>query len=223
MPKLTTAELQIFNQPDLPDLPGRREIGGEAVWSLSTAKPGNGVDQLRDGSVDTYWQSDGTQPHLINVQFHKKMAVVDVALYLDYKLDESYTPKMMRIRSGTTVHDLEEVHTLELEEPCGWVVVPLGAPKDDQAAKDAAAAAVPGQPAPAPRGAIRTHFLQCEILSMHQNGRDTHVRQVKVFGPRQVSAHAGAAASGGWQGARHGLRALPEFTTIEFSQFSCVR
>ncbi len=87
MPKLTTAELQIFNQPDLPDLPGRREIGGEAVWSLSTAKPGNGVDQLRDGSVDTYWQSDGTQPHLINVQFHKKMAVVDVALYLDYKLD----------------------------------------------------------------------------------------------------------------------------------------
>ena len=220
MPKLTAAELQIFAQPDLPDLPGRREIGGEAVWSLSTAKPGNGVDQLRDGSVDTYWQSDGTQPHLINVQFHKKMAVVDVALYLDYKLDESYTPKMMRIRAGTTVHDLEEVHTLELEEPCGWVVVPLGAPKKDQKP----AATVPGQPAPSTgRTAIRTHFLQVEILSMHQNGRDTHVRQVKVFGPRQASAHAGASATGGWQGARHGLRALPEFTTIEFSQFSCVR
>ena len=45
----------------------RREIGEEAVWSLSTAKPGNGVDQLRDGSPDTYWQSDGGQPHLINV------------------------------------------------------------------------------------------------------------------------------------------------------------
>ena len=27
----------------------RREVGREAVWSLSTAKPGNGVDQLRDG------------------------------------------------------------------------------------------------------------------------------------------------------------------------------
>jgi hypothetical protein len=26
----------------------RREIGDEAVWSLSSAKPGNGVDQLRD-------------------------------------------------------------------------------------------------------------------------------------------------------------------------------
>lgn len=49
-----------------------REIGDLAVWSLSTAKPGNGVEQLRDDSTDTYWQSDGPQPHLINIQFHKQ-------------------------------------------------------------------------------------------------------------------------------------------------------
>lgn len=29
----------------------RREVGDEAVWSLSTAKPGNGVDQLRDSTL----------------------------------------------------------------------------------------------------------------------------------------------------------------------------
>ena len=29
----------------------KREIGIEAVWSLSTAKPGNGVEQLRDNNV----------------------------------------------------------------------------------------------------------------------------------------------------------------------------
>ena len=28
-----------------------REIGAEAVWSLSTAKAGNGVEQLRDNNV----------------------------------------------------------------------------------------------------------------------------------------------------------------------------
>lgn len=33
-----------------------REIGKEAVWSLSTAKPGNGVDQLRDGNVRFFSQ-----------------------------------------------------------------------------------------------------------------------------------------------------------------------
>jgi len=32
------------------------EIGDLAVWSLSTAKPGNGVEQLRDDNSDTYWQ-----------------------------------------------------------------------------------------------------------------------------------------------------------------------
>ena len=33
-----------------------REIGGDAVWTLSSAKTGNGVDQLRDDCVETFWQ-----------------------------------------------------------------------------------------------------------------------------------------------------------------------
>lgn len=43
------------------DYVSRREIGREAVWSLSSAKPGNGVDQLRDDSTETYWQSGGVR------------------------------------------------------------------------------------------------------------------------------------------------------------------
>lgn len=27
----------------------------------------------RDNNTDTYWQSDGPQPHLVNIQFHKKV------------------------------------------------------------------------------------------------------------------------------------------------------
>ena len=33
----------------------RREIGDLAVWSLSSAKHGNGVEQLRDNQVTTFW------------------------------------------------------------------------------------------------------------------------------------------------------------------------
>ena len=54
--------------------------------------PGFGVDQLRDGSLDTYWQSDGPQPHVINIHFQRKTTVVGICLYVDYKADESYTP-----------------------------------------------------------------------------------------------------------------------------------
>lgn len=52
-----------------------REIGHLAVWNVTSAKPGNGVELLRDGNKDTYWQSDGTQPHLVDIQFQKKMYV----------------------------------------------------------------------------------------------------------------------------------------------------
>lgn len=32
------------------------EVGREACWSLSSAKPGFGIEQLRDDNLDTYWQ-----------------------------------------------------------------------------------------------------------------------------------------------------------------------
>ena len=91
------------------------------MWSLSSAKPGNGVAQIRDDNVETYWQSDGGQRHLINIQFHKKMTISKVAFYLDYGLDESYTPKKIVMRAGSTFHDLEEVQAITLHEPIGWI------------------------------------------------------------------------------------------------------
>ena len=173
---------------------GLREVGGEAVWSLSTAKPGNGVEQLRDNNSDTYWQSDGVQPHLINIQFHKKTTVTELWFYLDFRLDESYTPRKMSIRAGTTFHDLSEIHVLELDEPGDWVKVPIGEIFDPQ------------------HGVLRTHFIQVSIVLMHQNGRDTHVRQVKLFGPRTTARPD-----------RDLVDFQPDFNTIEFQQFTGIR
>jgi anaphase-promoting complex subunit 10 len=51
-----------------------------------------------------------------------------VALLLDFKLDESYTPSKVAVRAGTTVHDLRELQAVELEEPAGWVDIPLRLP-----------------------------------------------------------------------------------------------
>ena len=73
-----------------------REIGHLAVWSLSSAKPGFGVHQLRDGNTSTYWQSDGPQPHCVNVQWARNVSLERVELYTDVKVDESYTPSVVR-------------------------------------------------------------------------------------------------------------------------------
>ena len=167
------------------------------MWSVTSAKPGNGVELLRDGNLDTYWQSDGAQPHLVNVQFQRKVKVSEIALYADYKLDESYTPSKIAVRAGNSFHDLREVRVVDLDEPVGWTRVRLDANEND-----ADAASSGGAP-------LRAYFLQIAVLSNHQNGRDTHVRQVKIFGPRtSPMAMLGNGVS---------------FTTPEFAQFATVR
>jgi len=30
---------------------------------------GYGVNFLRDNNLETFWQSDGSQPHMVNIQF----------------------------------------------------------------------------------------------------------------------------------------------------------
>ena len=60
------------------------------------------------------------------------------------------------------------MRALELVEPAGWIHVRLRRPGD---ADDAAG--------------LRAYLVQLVVLTNHQNGRDTHVRQVKVFGPRK--------------------------------------
>jgi len=204
--------------------PKLREIGDLAVWSLSTAKPGNGVEQIRDGSCDTYWQSDGSHPHFINIQFARRAAISCLSLYMDYALDESYTPKKLCIRAGMTHHDLADIRSLELHEPQGWITIPLAAPPDpldllilqqqqqqqqqQQKTEQVKDITVTNRP-------LRVHFIQISIISMHQNGRDTHVRQVKVFGPRREEREKTLQ--------HHYYYTLPDFETVELTQYACIR
>jgi len=67
-------------------------VGGRLVHIVVCVFLGFGVDQLRDDCTDTYWQSDGQLPHLVNIQFRRKTTVHDIFIFTDYKLDESYTP-----------------------------------------------------------------------------------------------------------------------------------
>lgn len=145
----------------------KREIGNLAVWSLSSAKPGFGVQQLRDDNIETYWQSDGPQPHMINIQFPRKMEVEEIEFYTDFKLDESYTPHHISIKSGTNYHDLKEIKFLELEEANGWISFNFKE-KDENSEKY-----------------LNTNFIQVGIVQNHQNGRDTHLRQLKIYGPKK--------------------------------------
>ncbi|VDD76539.1 unnamed protein product [Mesocestoides corti] len=138
------------------------DVCDRAVWCLSSCKNNHGIDQLLSDSLDTYWQSDGPQPHTVTVQFPQKTAVSEICLYNDYKVDESYTPSRLAIRVGNHVGDLIELTEVELHEPTGWSVIPLLWPN--------------GSP-------VSLFTLQICVLANHQNGRDTHLRAIRIFSP----------------------------------------
>uniref|UniRef100_A0A3B4FK07 Anaphase-promoting complex subunit 10 n=1 Tax=Pundamilia nyererei TaxID=303518 RepID=A0A3B4FK07_9CICH len=91
---------------------------------LPSTCPGFGVDQLRDDNLETYWQSDGSQPHLVNIQFRRRTTVKMLCIYADYKSDESYTPSKISVRVGNNFHNLQEIR-LEMVEPSGWIHISL--------------------------------------------------------------------------------------------------
>ncbi|WOL05845.1 putative LRR receptor-like serine/threonine-protein kinase [Canna indica] len=141
------------------------EMAKKAAWSVSSWKPGNGVLYLLDDNLDTYWQSDGPQPHVVNIQFQKKVKLQVVVLYVDFKLDQSYTPSKISIRAGDSFHNLKETKIVDLVKPIGWVHISLSGNDPRETF-------------------IRTFVLQIAVLSNHLNGRDTHIRQIKIYGPQ---------------------------------------
>ncbi|KAI2631763.1 APC10-domain-containing protein [Xylaria nigripes] len=143
---------------------GLKEISNLASFTVSSYKPGCGVKELRDDDVNQYWQSDGPQPHRLNIHFIKRVEIRALRLYLDYELDESYTPTKIQITAGTGPNLTIPFTTMELSQPKGWIDVPI--------------AGAGGGP---DGNSLCCFFVRVIILENHQNGKDTHIRGVKVY------------------------------------------
>ncbi|KAI5456420.1 anaphase-promoting complex, subunit 10-domain-containing protein [Mariannaea sp. PMI_226] len=152
---------------------GLKEISNLAKFTVSTHKPGNGVEELRSDDLKLYWQSDGPQPHRLTVYFVKRVGIRDIRFFVDYNEDESYTPTKIVFKSGTSENNLIEFASMSLESPVGWQQVPLAGAGGD------------------PDGnTLVSYVLQMQILENHQNGKDTHLRGIKIYAFDADSAQA---------------------------------
>ncbi|KAI4117974.1 MAG: hypothetical protein LQ338_007477 [Usnochroma carphineum] len=156
-------ELDPFRDDD-PTLHGLRLLNPLTSFHVSTYKPTCGVPALLAPDASQFWQSDGPQPHILTVHFFKTVHVLKFRLLLDWKRDESYTPTRMQFLAGTGEHDLVEFGAWEGERPRGWVDVALA-----------------GQGRGGGDG-VWCRMMMVRVLENHQNGKDTHVRGVQVFG-----------------------------------------
>lgn len=84
------------------------------------------------------------------------------------------------MRAGTHPYDLVEVRYREFVEPQGWYHFMLSGTSDMEPEEMQAARA---SSASAPLRPIELFVLQVNILGNHLNGKDSHIRCMKVFGP----------------------------------------
>jgi anaphase-promoting complex subunit 10 len=112
--------------------------------------------------------------------------IVGVRIYLDFDLDESYTPTMIKFLAGTGYNDLQEFSTMRFESPRGWVEVDfegVGDPndmsdsEDDSMGEDDEKENLDRRKMPI----LRAMLLQVKICENHQNGKDTHLRGLQIF------------------------------------------
>jgi len=146
------------------DMTGLKEIGNLASWTVSTYKPGCGIEALRDEDTNLFWQSDGPQPHRLNIHFVRLVEIRAIRLFLDFEADESYTPTRITLLAGTGYHDLIEFSTLEFVQPKGWINVPLQ-----------------GVGGGTDGNTLRAFLVQVKVVENHQNGKDTHLRGLKIY------------------------------------------
>ncbi|TNN75948.1 Anaphase-promoting complex subunit 10 [Liparis tanakae] len=110
-----------------------REIGSQAVWSLSSCKPG----QRR-----------------------------------------THAPSNAHAHTGPQ---------LEMVEPSGWIHISLMNQRNNEP--------------------VSTFMIQIAVLANHQNGRDTHMRQIKVYTPVEESS----------------IGKFPRCTTVDFMMYRSIR
>lgn len=156
-----------------------------ATWKLSSHKQGFGLEELRNDSPSTYWQSDGStdnnmdqranvdgnqlsHPHHINLQFSKKVSLERISIFTNYQLDESYTPLKIKIMAGGSNWDLTEVCVVDLDKPIGWSHIIFKGVRAD--------------------GLLKCFVLKIIILANHQDGKDSHIRAIRCFGKKLATS-----------------------------------
>lgn len=154
---------------------GLKEINNLARCRVSTFKPGNGVKELLDDDLNQYWQSDGVQPHLLTMKFTRQVEIRALRFFVDYTQDESYTPTKILWYAGTSEHNLIQFATSTLVSPSGWQEVGItGSGGGDDG------------------NSLCCFVVQMHVMENHQNGKDTHIRGVKVYGFDDQLRAAGA-------------------------------
>lgn len=122
---------------------------------LSSFKRDHGLKELLSPDVSEFWSTDGNLPHFVKLSFKKRTYVDHIQFVLSYFKDDSYTPEKIDVFAGDTTDTIERVFSLSLFEPEGAVLLMVK---------------------------NYVFYIYAVISANHQEGRDSHIRYLKVVG-----------------------------------------
>ncbi|SBS88441.1 anaphase-promoting complex subunit 10, putative [Plasmodium ovale] len=160
------------------------EVGCLGIWKLSSRKNMSDIKKLKDDDANTYWQSASLGPHTITIQFFKLTKISKIYLLFNYLLDESYTPYELLIKVGNDENHLEylcstfcDIKKFSHKDPF-WFIIDFKKYSFSSYLYNFNTNILKKD------NFIYCHCLQVCVLSSQHYGKDTRIRQVKIFSPR---------------------------------------
>lgn len=141
-------------------------ISNLAYWKASSFKISNPIENVINDDPESYWQSDGVQPHIVDIYFNKRVELALLAIFFGFEIDESYSPKVVKLYIGDSIPDLiyyEEWHIGKITQ---WYTKKFPSLQDTDGEQN-----IP----------IKCHILRLAFPVNHDNGKDTHLRGVRIF------------------------------------------
>ncbi|CAE6456284.1 unnamed protein product [Rhizoctonia solani] len=116
-----------------------------------------------------------------------------IAILLKFDQDDSYTPVRLAIRAGMSMNDLQEVRYVGFEKPNEWL--------DFDVSMDVSDDGTGARP-------LHCYAIQIMIAANYMNGKDTHIRGLKVLGPQEPQP---------------GAEDTIPYTSVAFQMHECIR
>lgn len=142
---------------------GLLNVNSLALWKASSSKLGNPIENVLNDNPNSFWQSDGGQPHTIDIYFSRRTDIVLLALYFSLTKDESYTPRLFKLYVGHSPSDAVFYKSYQVENLNGWIGLTFEDNRRDKL--------------------MKCQFLRLVFPVNHENGKDTHLRGVRLYTP----------------------------------------
>ncbi|KAL0241595.1 hypothetical protein GEMRC1_006830 [Eukaryota sp. GEM-RC1] len=138
-----------------------RDITHLTSISVSSVKDPHVHTNLTDPDTSTFWQSDGSLPHFINLCLPRRFFVSSISIYLSPETDASYSPTKIAVRAGEHPAELRQIMIVDdLDLHTGWFTISL--------LEASAGAGIDGS------------IFQLVLLTNLQGGRDSTLRQIRI-------------------------------------------